>query len=282
MTFSFQEWKSLLLANNHKVVSVESDGFEDVYDISVDEYHNFALESGIFVHNCFPFGGSANVGSIMLPEVGATVWVAFEMGFIGKPVWLGGWYGTLEPPAEFLTNPAQVRMIRTPWGHTLLFDDTSGSERILIESGGVNSIELKDSPAGGTISAVTTDGDRSLVLDDVTSSVILQDTPTCKITMDATQLLVQAAAGSSIAIDLATGNITVLTVGTISLGTGAAKGVALDSLLTILNNFIGIFNAHTHAYNPGPGGPTPTAGPVAPGVPGVSGTDTSLTVFAKV
>jgi hypothetical protein len=38
-------------ANNHKVLSVELDGFEDVYDITVDEHHNFALTAGVFVHN---------------------------------------------------------------------------------------------------------------------------------------------------------------------------------------------------------------------------------------
>lgn len=37
---------------NHKVISVEPCGFEDVYDITVDKYHNFALEAGVFVHNC--------------------------------------------------------------------------------------------------------------------------------------------------------------------------------------------------------------------------------------
>jgi len=36
---------------NHKVISVVSSSREDVYDITVDDYHNFALESGIFVHN---------------------------------------------------------------------------------------------------------------------------------------------------------------------------------------------------------------------------------------
>ena len=37
--------------NNHKVVSVIEDGCEDVYDITVDEYHNFAVDAGVFVHN---------------------------------------------------------------------------------------------------------------------------------------------------------------------------------------------------------------------------------------
>lgn len=37
---------------NHKVVLVEDAGYADVYDFTVDEYHNFALTAGIFQHNC--------------------------------------------------------------------------------------------------------------------------------------------------------------------------------------------------------------------------------------
>jgi hypothetical protein len=36
---------------NHNVISVELDGIEDTYDFTVDTYHNFALSSGVFVHN---------------------------------------------------------------------------------------------------------------------------------------------------------------------------------------------------------------------------------------
>ncbi|HSK71977.1 MAG TPA: RtcB family protein [Pyrinomonadaceae bacterium] len=40
-------------AHNHKVVSVEKIAErEDVYCLTVPEYHNFALEAGVFVHNC--------------------------------------------------------------------------------------------------------------------------------------------------------------------------------------------------------------------------------------
>lgn len=41
---------------NHKVVSIEDGGYEDVYDIEVEKYHNFALSSGVFVHNCVMAG----------------------------------------------------------------------------------------------------------------------------------------------------------------------------------------------------------------------------------
>ena len=41
--------------NNHKVASVEDAGYEDVYDLTVDTHHNFALSSGVFVHNCIGY-----------------------------------------------------------------------------------------------------------------------------------------------------------------------------------------------------------------------------------
>ena len=52
---SFEEYidiKYKQCANNHKVVKIEECGYEDVYDITVDKYHNFALSAGVFVHNC--------------------------------------------------------------------------------------------------------------------------------------------------------------------------------------------------------------------------------------
>jgi len=44
-----------LKRDNHRVVSVSDAGTADVYDITVDDYHNFATMAGVFVHN------SANV-----------------------------------------------------------------------------------------------------------------------------------------------------------------------------------------------------------------------------
>jgi hypothetical protein len=88
---------------------------------------------------CFPFGGALAAGeiadktqgSIMIPEVGSTVWVGFDMGFTGRPVWLGAWLGQGELPVEF-TSPEFVRLIKTPAGHLILFDDTPGAEKILL------------------------------------------------------------------------------------------------------------------------------------------------------
>ncbi len=41
-----------LARNNHKVVSIEPAGTSDVYDMTVEKHHNFALSAGVFVHNC--------------------------------------------------------------------------------------------------------------------------------------------------------------------------------------------------------------------------------------
>lgn len=46
---SFGDW---FKTNNHKVVEIIDLGSSDVYDLTVEKYHNFALTDGIFVHNC--------------------------------------------------------------------------------------------------------------------------------------------------------------------------------------------------------------------------------------
>lgn len=43
----------LAIRKNHKVTRVEHNvGVKDVYDMTVDTYHNFAIGPGIFIHNC--------------------------------------------------------------------------------------------------------------------------------------------------------------------------------------------------------------------------------------
>ena len=44
--------------NNHKVVDIRQVDSGDVYDLTVDGFHNFAVSAGVFVHNCFGFDDS--------------------------------------------------------------------------------------------------------------------------------------------------------------------------------------------------------------------------------
>jgi hypothetical protein len=74
---------------NHKVVSVEEDGIEDVYDLTVPEFENFLIDvdngvdcsSGVFVHNCKAYyfyfswanmGAGASFGTRFKPYVRKT------------------------------------------------------------------------------------------------------------------------------------------------------------------------------------------------------------------
>ena len=56
--------KDELVLTNHRVVSIEKNDSEDVYDFTVEKYHNFALSAGVFVHNCtflYGYDKAANV-----------------------------------------------------------------------------------------------------------------------------------------------------------------------------------------------------------------------------
>jgi hypothetical protein len=71
---------------NHKIVNIEKTGQEDVYDITVEKYHNFALSAGVFVHNCGYDDSTQR--------------------FIVRNSWSDGWgkKGYFTMPYEYLTN----------------------------------------------------------------------------------------------------------------------------------------------------------------------------------
>jgi type IV secretory pathway VirB3-like protein len=75
---------------NHKVVSIEQlDYSEDVYCLTVPEYGNFALDAGVFVHNCGMMSARSTVPcDIATPqkrlEFNRAVMEHVEMGVGGK------------------------------------------------------------------------------------------------------------------------------------------------------------------------------------------------------
>lgn len=57
---SSDELYELACSYNHKIVSIEYIGKEEVYDLTVEKYHNFVTESGIVAHNSIGTGKSTN------------------------------------------------------------------------------------------------------------------------------------------------------------------------------------------------------------------------------
>ena len=70
-------------------------------------------------------------GDFFMPENGVNVWVEFEGGDTGLPIWTGVQYVAGAEWAKTSDMP-EKRVIQTPSGHTVVFDDKSGEEKIEI------------------------------------------------------------------------------------------------------------------------------------------------------
>lgn len=106
-----------------------------------------------------PFmGGLNNVGGTFIPDVGAHVFVFFEAGDHRAPVYFGGAPamegGTPDLPAASRENGTYPhnKVYRTSNGIVVEFDNTSGSERVVIKH--PSGTEMKIDSGGFTITDV--------------------------------------------------------------------------------------------------------------------------------
>jgi hypothetical protein len=74
-------------------------------------------------------------GFFFVPENEAKVWVEFEGGDPGLPIWTGIQYVAGEWASAAEANPPQRRVIKTASGHLVQFYDKSGEEKIEIKDG---------------------------------------------------------------------------------------------------------------------------------------------------
>ena len=82
-------------------------------------------------------------GAFFIPEPKDEVLVAFIHGDMRLPIILGGLYNGKDKPPSYRANDKDEKMIRTKGGHRIIFDDTSGSEKIsIVDAKGENSIVL--------------------------------------------------------------------------------------------------------------------------------------------
>lgn len=107
---------------------------------------------------CVPFAGSG-MGMIVLPSVGAGVWIEFENGDPDYPIWSGCWWGSAaDIPPDAVVPPYKKTMIVTEGGHKITMDDTPGVGGITLETSSGQKIVLSavgveiDNGMGGKIS----------------------------------------------------------------------------------------------------------------------------------
>jgi len=105
-------------------------------------------------------------GAFFMPEVNDEVLVAFEHGDFDHPFIVGFlWNGVDKPPEE--TN--QNRIIKTPGGHTLRFEDKAGARRIVVRTDGGHEITMDD--ASNTITVKGSSGNVKITMNDTANSV---------------------------------------------------------------------------------------------------------------
>jgi hypothetical protein len=194
---------------------------------------------------CLPFGG-VGYGLYLVPEVGAAVWAEFEEGDLSRPIWTGVLHTS--PPGEEMTGPP-VRVLRTPGGHVLLFDDTSDAPRVELRHAGGARLTVDEH---GSV-ALTDQAGAEVHLDAERSSLTVVDTHGNQIAMGAEGTTVEDSGGNS--IEMRAAGVTV-----------KARMVTLDATLVTLggaggepvlkgSTFLSGYMAHVHPTAWGPSGP---------------------------
>jgi uncharacterized protein involved in type VI secretion and phage assembly len=108
-------------------------------------------------------------GAFLMPEIDDEVLVAFEDGDFDHPYVVGFlWNGVDTPPETTCKN----RIIKTPGGHQLRFEDTDGAKKVILKSNGGHQIEIDDTTE--TITIQTQSGNQTIVLSDTTQSISLK------------------------------------------------------------------------------------------------------------
>jgi uncharacterized protein involved in type VI secretion and phage assembly len=88
---------------------------------------------------CVPLAGK-QMGTFMVPQIGAGVWIQYEAGDPDRPVWTGGWWG----------NPAEVPV--------LALAGPPGDPNIVLQTTLQNTVVISDlpGPTGGIMLKSTT------------------------------------------------------------------------------------------------------------------------------
>lgn len=130
-----------------------------------------------------PYGGK-DKGMYFLPDIGDEVVLAFERGYLEKPIVIGVlWNDNNAIPVNPVEENNNVKKIKTRGGHEIIFDDTKDKEKINIITPKKSEICIDDENAKITITAKGDDGDNIIKLDSKSGEITIQGNK--KITLEA-------------------------------------------------------------------------------------------------
>lgn len=127
------------------------------------------------------FMGGNDRGAVFRPEIEDEVLVAFELGDMRRPFIIGALHNGVDAMPSERAGDADndVRLIKSRSGHTLVFDDKDGEEKITITDKAGNVIELNADGVTITSDAIkigTADSSEGLVLGDALLELFNQHT----------------------------------------------------------------------------------------------------------
>lgn len=215
---------------------------------------------------CVPFGGLKEQGFFMIPEIDSQVWAEFEEGNIHKPLWVGAfWQQKGDSPTEAAKIDPTTRLIKTPSGHILQFDDESGVEQFHLVHPTGSEIFIDEK---GTIDLIGSNGEQLTL--DAQAKVTVKDSNGNSIEMSSSGTTVKDGNGNK--VELAASGVTVKGA-TINIegSTVAIAGAGGEPLIKG-TTFLSWLASHTHNCT-APG--APSGPPVPPPTPALLTTKTT-------
>ena len=207
-----------------------------------------------------PMSGKGR-GALFMPEKGDEVLICFADGQFGHPYVVGFlWNGEQVSPEKEAHN----RVIVTPGGHQLRFEDKRDDTRVILKSNGQHALTMEDKAAGPQVLLKSKDG-RELLLDDLPANgkvrlksgenqILMDDLPAgtkielkagkgvgVTITMNATpQPSLSIAVGAGNTIDVSSSGVSVTAAGTLSVNAGGASSVTVGGAASVTLSLIHI------------------------------------------
>jgi uncharacterized protein involved in type VI secretion and phage assembly len=166
-------------------------------------------------------------GARFMPEVDDEVLLAFEHGQFEHPFVVGFlWNGMDEAPDSVATN----RLIVTPGGHELRFEDQDGDRRIVIKTAAAHRVALDDKAKSITVES--TQGHRLEILDgDGTVTLATKSGGTVKLGNAPGTAVVEASQNK---VSLGPGGITIeVATGTLNITSSAMTTINASGPLTV-------------------------------------------------
>lgn len=199
---------------------------------------------------CLPFGGLADQGIFYLPSVNAQVWVEFEEGNKDQPIWTGVfWQPSEGVPEEAIDHYPNNRVIKTPSGHCLEFDDEAGKEGLRLTHSKGSRLTIDEA---GTVHLTDAQG-AHLTLDAEGNSLILEDTNGNRLVMDNAGTTVSDGNGNEVV--MSAGELKVSGQSIVISGTQVDVGGLGGEPLIKGQSFLSLFATHVHTCT-APGSPT--------------------------